>query len=81
MQIPGARLGLQVTLKNWSGRGTLTANNRAWSCSGGGTATLTCTVRSQGRFKFVQRGLLRPEPVVVTFPAFLGVSFVIPVGR
>ncbi|EWT03113.1 hypothetical protein N864_19960 [Intrasporangium chromatireducens Q5-1] len=80
VQIPGATVGLRVTVGNLSGTGTLTATNTAWSCTGSGTAQLACTVKSEGRLKLRQGGLTSAQPLVVRFPALLGAAVVIPVG-
>lgn len=81
VQIPAAPVGLRVTLTNRFGVGTLTPENRAWQCAGGGTATLSCTVKSGGRFKLVQRGVPGAAPIVVSSNAILGLTVVLPVGR
>jgi hypothetical protein len=80
VQIPGASLGLRVTLTNRFGGGTLTAYNQAWECRGSGTPTLRCTVTSDGRFKLTQGGLLGVQPIVVSFPSIPGLTVVLPVG-
>lgn len=79
-RITDATGSLVVTLENQSRGGTLTADNKAWSCAPDAGAMLTCTVTASGRFQFTQAGVAGVEPVVVRFPDTPGASVTIPLG-
>ncbi len=80
VRIPDVSEGLEVVLANASGTGTLEVVNHSWSCTPGAVPTLTCTVKANGRMRFVQSGLTSAEPLVVRFPSVPGASATVPLG-